>query len=405
MTASTSITEETYAEQPALEWLGQGDLRWEFEHGPSLAPGGPAQERAQWDEVLLAGRLRAAVAELNPELPLRVVDEVMTRVYEVQSPVVIDDHAAFHELLTTGVPYAYTDDADIERSGRATIVDFRQPERNDFLAVNQVTVISGTKNRRPDILLFVNGIPLGQIELKNPAAKEATAEAAANQVAHYAQTIPQLYRFVEVVAVSDLFEAHVGTVTTPAEHFAEWKSMDPTEDAGKPALEVLIKGVFEPGRFLEIVENFVLFESDGARTFKVLAKYHQLDAVKRAVEATAEAMTSDGRAGIVWHTQGAGKSYSMVFYVGKLRRDPRFANPTVVAVTDRLDLDDQLEQTFAAQKDLSPAVRHAESIRTALAPSGPCGRDRVHDDPEVPAHRRRANARALGTAERSRDGG
>jgi len=359
---AVAVNEDTYAEQPALEWLAKGEPRWELEHGPNIAPGGLAEERPRWEDVILVARLRAAVAELNPELPVSVVSDVVSRVITIESPVVIEDHAAFHELLLVGVPYTYTDETGLERSGRAKLVDFRQPERNDLLAVNQLTIINGTKNRRPDIVLFVNGIPLGQIELKNPAAKEATAESAANQVAHYVQTIPQLYRFVELVAVSDLFEARLGTITTPAEHFAEWKSMDPKDDEGKAALEVLIKGVFEPTRFLDLIENFVLFESDGAKTTKVLAKYHQADAVNRAVEATADAMESDGRAGVVWHTQGAGKSYTMVFYVGKLRTDPRFANPTVVAVTDRLDLDDQLEQTFAAKKELAPAVHHAESI-------------------------------------------
>jgi type I restriction enzyme R subunit len=362
VTIAGSVTEDAYAEQPALEWLRDGDIKWELEHGPSIAPGGSAEERARWEEVILVDRLLAAVSNLNPELPMSVVEDVVARVRATDSPVVIEDHYAFHEFLIAGVPYVHVDGDGAERAGRARLVDFRDPERNDFLAVKQFTVVNGKKNRRPDILLFVNGIPLGQIELKNPAAKEATSQAAANQVAHYAQTIPQLYRFVELIGVSDLFEARVGTITTPPEHFAEWKSMDMSEDDEKPALEVLIAGVFQPRRFLDLIENFVLFESDGARLYKIVAKYHQVDAVNRAVEATDKAMDSDGRAGVVWHTQGAGKSYSMVFYVGKLRRAARFANPTVVAVTDRLDLDDQLEQIFAGQKELAPAVRHAESI-------------------------------------------
>ncbi len=203
------------------------------------------------------------------------------------------------------------------------LVDWEEPDNNSLLAINQFKIVMGTKNRRPDILLFVNGIPLGQIELKNPADDAATPEAAVNQVHHYRETIPGLYRFVEVIGVSDLLQARVGTITTPKEHFAEWKTMDPEESSGKAQLEVMIQGAFEPAAFLDLVRNFVLFETDGVRTWMVLAKYHQVDAVNRAVEATAAAMESDGRAGVVWHTQGAGKSYSMVFYVTKLRRDSR----------------------------------------------------------------------------------
>ncbi len=173
---------------------------------------------------------------------------------------------------------------------------------------------------------------------------------------------PGLYRFVEVIGVSDLLQARVGTITTPKEHFAEWKTMDPEESSGKAQLEVMIQGAFEPAAFLDLIRNFVLFETDAVRTWMVLAKYHQVDAVNRAVEATAAAMESDGRAGVVWHTQGAGKSYSMVFYVTKLRRDARFANPTVVCVTDTNDLDNQLMETFARQPSSHrPSIRRSGS--------------------------------------------
>src|SRR5581483_2161830 len=179
--------------------------------------------------------------------------------------------------------------------------------------------------------------------------------------AHYVQTIPKLYRFVELVGVSDLIQARVGTLTTPAEHFAEWKTMDPAGMRDRSSLEVLIEGVFAPARFLDLIRNFVLFEEIGGKLVKIAAKYHQLDAVARAVEATAEAIASDGRAGVVWHTQGSGKSYTMVFYVWKLRTDPRFSNPTIVALTDRVDLDTQLHETFVAQRSLSPAIEQAET--------------------------------------------
>jgi type I restriction enzyme, R subunit len=367
--------EDAYAERPALEWLAE--LGWEVGQGPDLGPGGGASERETWRDVVLIGRLRSAVAGLNPELPDDAVEYVVQQVLTTTSPAVLNDHADFHRLLVDRVPVDYDDEHGIERSIRAKIVDFERPERNDFLALNQFTVIVGSKHRRPDVLLFVNGIPLGQVELKNPADEKATAEAAAVQVAHYAETIPPLYRFVELIGVSDLIQARVGTISSPAEHFAEWKTMDPAESQGKSELEVMLRGAFAPERLLDLIQSFVLFETDGARTVKVLAKYHQVDAVDRAVGATAAAMEGDGRAGVVWHTQGAGKSYSMVFYAQKLRRDSRFENPTIVCVTDRIDLDEQLMETFAAQTELAQSVKQAEEV------SG--GRESLHELLDVPA--------------------
>ncbi|HET7510434.1 MAG TPA: type I restriction endonuclease subunit R [Solirubrobacterales bacterium] len=367
--------EDVYAEQPTLQWLGE--IGWEVEHGPELGPEGSMPERESWRDVVLVGRLRSAVAGLNPELPDDAVEHVVQQVLTSNSPNVIEDHADFHRLLIDRVPVSYQDADGIERSVRAKLVDFEHPEENDFLALNQFTIVVGSKNRRPDVLLFINGIPLGQIELKNPADEKATPEAAVTQVAHYAETIPPLYRFVEIIGVSDLIQARVGTITTPAEHFAEWKTMDPDEGKDKSELEVMLRGAFSPVRLLDLVHSFVLFEVDAGKTTKVLAKYHQVDAVNRAVEATAEAMRGDGRAGVVWHTQGAGKSYSMVFYAQKLRRDPRFENPTLVCVTDRIDLDDQLMQTFAKQVELAQAVKQADEV------SG--GSGSLHELLKVPA--------------------
>jgi type I restriction enzyme R subunit len=353
------INEATYAEEPALEWLREAG--WAYVAGPEIAPNGPEPERERWDEVVLAGRLRAALVDLNPEAPRAAVELAVERVLDTASPDPVRDHLDFHQLLLEGVNVVVLEDGE-ERDFTLRLVDWDDPRRNDFTCVNQFRIVLGGKNRRPDILLFVNGLPLGELELKDPGAAGATPEAAANQVAHYVATIPRLYRFVELVGVSDLNQARVGTLTTPAEHFAAWKTMDPADAAGRPALEVLVEGVFTPARFLDLVRNFVLFEEAGGRLVKIAAKYHQVDAVARAVEATAEAFASDGRAGVVWHTQGSGKSYTMVFYVWKLRTDPRFANPTIVALTDRVDLDTQLHETFAAQRSLAPAVEQAESI-------------------------------------------
>ena len=361
---SLRIDEDTYAEQPALEWLRA--LGWDYEFGPDIAPGATGAERATWDDVVLVDRLRAALVELNPGAPRSALEQALARVLETASPDPVRDHLDFHELLVQGVPVTVLVDGE-ERALRVRLVDWNHPAQNDLLAVNQFRVVIGQKNRRPDIVLFVNGLPLGQLEVKDPGDPRATPEGAARQVAHYVETIPKLYRFVDVIGVSDLIQARVGTITTPSEHFNEWKTMDPSEMEGRAALDVLVSGVFEPRRFLDLVRYFALFEESGGKLVKILAKYHQVDAVNRAVEATADAIGSDGRAGIVWHAQGSGKSYTMVFYVGKLRDDSRFANPTVVAVTDRTDLDTQLHETFMRQRVLAPDVEQAESIEDLRA--------------------------------------
>jgi len=363
--AVDSGPEGQLVELPALKalcgWPGHPGAGWTYVHGPELAPDAPAAERARWSDVVLVERLRRAVARINSHLPPGAATRVCEVVVASTSPSVIEDHRSFHELLLAGVPVTYRDASGAERHDHARLVDFDDLSNNEFLAVNQLTIIVGGKNRRPDILLYVNGLPLGEIECKPPGL-DKPAEEAVNQIAHYTQTIPPLYRYVEIVGVTDLMRAVVGTVATPAEHFAEWKTMSSEEaERKRPQLELMVDGVFEPTRFLELIRDFVLFETDGATTRKVMAKYHQVDAVNAAVESVAQAMDSDRRGGLVWHTQGAGKSYTMVFVVNKLRRDPRFANPTIVAVTDRTDLDNQLADTFTATH-LAPHCRQAEEI-------------------------------------------
>lgn len=374
--AATKVSEDAFAEQPALEWLQE--VGWGYRHGSELTAGGPAGERTLDSDVVLLATLRRAVARLNPDLPAEATTRAVELALTGTSPSLILDHQDFHELLLAGVPVTWIDPELGERSTRARLIDWDEPANNEFLAVNQLTIVQGGHNRRPDVLLYVNGLPLGQLELKNPSLADDGPRKAVQQVGHYRQTIPGLYRYVEVIGVSDLLRARVGTITTSPEHFAEWKTMDPAGMQGRAQLEVLIREVFTPAGLLDLVRNFVLFETDGARTRKVMAKYHQVDAVNRAVAAAAEAMADgSGRAGVVWHTQGAGKSYSMVFFATKLRRDRRFANPTIVCVTDTNDLDNQLSETFARQAHLAPVVRQADSIKD--------GAESLHALLEVPA--------------------
>lgn len=377
MTGPLKIDEDGFAEKPAIEWLEQ--VGWASRNGAGLVAG-VSGERKLPSDVVLQQTLRAAIGRINPELPADAVTQAVDRALAGSSPILILDHQAFHETLLAGVPVSWVAGAEGEQSTRAKLVDWDEPANNVFEVVHQLTIIEGGKNRRPDLLLYVNGLPLGQLELKGPAATE-TAESAVHQVKHYSQTIPALYRYVEVIGVSNLLEARVGTVTTPAEHFAEWKAMDPDAMKGMSRLEVMIRELFTPAKFLDLIRNFVLFETDGASTWKVMAKYHQVDAVNRAVASTAEAMADrTRRAGVVWHTQGAGKSYSMVFYVTKLRRDRRFRNPTIVCVTDTNDLDNQLSETFDRQAHLAPAVQRAERIQP-----GDDGRVSLYELLDVPA--------------------
>ncbi len=355
----TSLSgEEALAEQPALEWLREAG--WQIVHGPELAPGAAGAERTLWSDVVLIDRLRGAVARINPQLSADAAQQACDLVLTGTSPVAIENHRDFHELLVSGVVIPYVGDDGEAQSEWVRLIDFDDPARNEMLAVNQFTIVEDERNRRPDILLFVNGLPLGQIEVKAPGRVNSEREAV-NQVRHYTETIPGLYRYVEIVGVSDLMSARVGTSSTPAEHFAEWKAMPGEDVRGRTQLQTMLEGVFAPARFLELIRDFILFVSDGAQTWKIMAKYNQVHAVHAAVESVAVAMKGERRGGIVWHTQGAGKSYTMVFFANKLRRDVRFANPTIVAVTDRTDLDNQLIGTFTATH-IEPHCEQAEAI-------------------------------------------
>jgi type I restriction enzyme R subunit len=354
-----TISELDFAEEPCLEWLE--DTGWTRVHGERFAPT-PGGQRERDSDVVLARELRDAIARLNPDVPAEARERAMSTVRYSTNPTLLIDHRDLHELVLAGVPISWRDEEGDEHAARVRLIDFDDLASNRYLAVNQLTIIIGKKNRRPDVLLFINGLPVGQIELKSPASEKATARAAVNQVGHYVQTIPDIYRYIEIIGVSDLGTARVGTMTTPAEHFAEWKTVDPAEMTGKTQLEVMVRGVFAPERLLDMIRNFVVFEVEGSRVTKVMAKYHQVNAVTRAVEATYVAMQGDKRAGVVWHTTGSGKSWTMVFFATRLRRDPRFANPTLVFVTDRANLDNQLSQYFARTAHLQFAAVQAQSI-------------------------------------------
>ncbi|WAX55109.1 type I restriction endonuclease subunit R [Jatrophihabitans cynanchi] len=347
-------------ERWVLEILGE--LGWRHVYGPDIAPEEPGAERADWRETILEGRLAAAVTLLNPDLPPAAVADVVATVKRAESPVVESENWRAYRFLTGGVPVEYHDAGGAARTARARLVDWDSPLGNDLAAVNQFTVQGPKKTRRPDVLLFVNGLPLALFELKRPGKEYAKVTGAYRQTQTYRAQIPDVFKWNQVTVISDGLEALAGSFSAPWEHWAAWKTIDgrdrdPLNREGKriPPVEVLTRGMFAPAVFLDLVRNFVATFGDGVSTRKVVAKYHQYWAVKKAVGETLEAVETDGRIGVVWHTQGSGKSMEMAFYAGAVMRHPGMANPTVVVLTDRNDLDDQLfDDTFASAKPGSP---------------------------------------------------
>lgn len=364
---------ESVVEGAALEWFAQ--LGYQTSSGPMLAPGEPGSERNSFEQIYLFGRLRDAARRINPGVGDELIEEAIKRLQRAESQSEVDENARVHKLLTEGVPVEYRDVDGSVRTTQIWLIDFDQPTKNDWLAVNQYTIVEGGKNRRPDVLVFVNGLPLGLLELKNPAAGGATLKKAWTKIQNYRTDIPSVFAANAVAVISDGTSAAMSSFTGGFEHFAPWKTIDGREVVTSlPSLEVLIKGVFEPARFLDILRNFVVFSDEtvtdkksGQKVralIKRVTKYHQYWAVNAAVESTVTAASPDGdrRGGVVWHTQGSGKSFEMVFYAAKIMRDPRMSNPTLVFITDRNDLDDQLfEEVFAPASILPEPPQQAET--------------------------------------------
>ena len=358
---------ESEVEEAALDWLHA--LGYQVLHGPAVAPGEPASERGSYEEAFLPERLRQALTSLNPSLPVEALEEAFRKVTRPDQSSLIGQNHAFHRaLVVKPLTVEYR-----ARSGevcwdQVRLADFDHPEANDWLAVNQFTVTSGQHKRRADVVLFVNGLPLAVLELKNPADENATIWSAYNQLQTYKQEIPALFAYNEALVVSDGLEARLGTLTASRERFAPWRTITGEEPAptSLPQLQVLIEGVFEKRRFLDLVRYFTVFEDDShGNISKKVAGYHQFHAVNLALQQTlrAAAATSetrgrqkaelgDGRVGVIWHTQGSGKSLTMAFYAGRVVLEPAMENPTLVVLTDRNDLDDQLYGTFAGCHEL-----------------------------------------------------
>ncbi|MBU9212323.1 type I restriction endonuclease subunit R [Burkholderia multivorans] len=331
-------------------------LDYHIEREEDIGPDGHRPERESHDEVVLRKRLEDAVARLNPGLPLEARQDAIRKVTQSELPSLLEENRRLHRLLTEGVDVEYYADDGTLTAGKVRLIDFESPEQNDWLAVSQFVVINGQNNRRPDVVVFVNGLPLAVIELKAPGSAGAHLLGAFNQLQTYKQQIPQLFNTNALLVTSDGIAARVGSLSADLERFMPWRTTDGTKVApkGAPELSTLIEGVFEHRRLLDLLCHFTVFGETGSGLIKIIAGYHQFHAVRHAVERTVTASSAEGdrKAGVIWHTQGSGKSLLMAFYAGLLVKHPAMANPTMVVLTDRNDLDDQLFATFSMCRDL-----------------------------------------------------
>jgi type I restriction enzyme R subunit len=354
---------ENIIEQSAIEILqSQG---WEYANGKEISPEGLFCERENFSQIVLLNRLRTAIPKINPTIPLDAQEAAVQKVVRMASPDLLHNNEEFHRLLVEKVKIPYQENG-YERSHEVALIDFEHPANNQFLVVNQYTIIENNQNKRPDVLLFVNGLPLVVIELKNAAIENADIKSAYQQIQTYKAIIPSLFTYNAICILSDGLECKAGSVSADLSRYMTWKTSDGIKEASrfKPQLETLLKGMLQPATLLDLVRNFIVFEKSKKedaktgliqiQTVKKLAAYHQFFAVNKAVQSTVNASSENGdkRGGVVWHTQGSGKSLSMVFYSGKLITSPEMRNPTIVVITDRNDLDDQLFDTFASSVQL-----------------------------------------------------
>ncbi|TCV12428.1 type I restriction endonuclease subunit R [Vibrio crassostreae] len=380
------ITEDQL-EQLCINWFtDQGYL---YKNGYDIAPDGDDPERDDYHQVVLKQRLLNQLTIINPELPIEALNDVVNTVSSPDTPILIKNNRAFHKFVIEGVPVEYTAVEDGESKTKHThaqLMDFTTPDNNEFLIVNQFT-ITGTKgNRRPDVVVFINGLPISVIELKNPADEHADIWNAFNQLQTYKDEISDLFIFNEALIVSDGWTARVGSLTANKERFLPWKTVATEDD--RPLLEfqleTMVRGFFKQDLLLDYIRYFVLFETDNDKIIKKIAGYHQFHAVRAAVEATVRAANTSGhflestipalekikqgsgKAGVVWHTQGSGKSISMVCYASKLLQQASMNNPTIVVVTDRNDLDGQLYNTFGMAQETLKQIPQQADDRDAL---------------------------------------
>ena len=344
---------EDHLEQEALGWLTE--VGYDTLYGPDIAPDGANPERAGYQQVLLPFRLREAIRRLNPSIPVAAREDALKQVLDLGIPSLLSANRYFHKLLVGGVPVQYQKDGET-RGDRVRLIDWTNPAKNKWLAINQHSIKGPHHTRRPDIILFINGLPLVLIELKNPADGNADIWRAYDQLQTYKEQIPDAFQYNEVLIISDGSQARLGSLSANAERFMQWRTidgvaLDPLGEFNE--LETLIRGLLAPAILLDYLRFFVLFEDDGALVKKI-AGYHQFHAVRAAIDQVVTASRPGGthKGGVVWHTQGSGKSITMTCFAARVMQESVMENPTIVVITDRNDLDGQLFGVFSLAQDL-----------------------------------------------------
>ena len=368
---------EDQLEQETLGWLAE--VGYIHLYGADIAHDGESPERDHYRQVVLVERLRSAMAKLNPKVPLAAREDALKQVLELGLPVQLSANRLFHRLLVSGVPVQYQKDGET-RGDFVRLIDWVEVKANDWLAINQFSIQGPKHTRRPDIILFVNGLPLVLLELKNPADVNADLGKAFDQIQTYKEQIPDLFQYNEILVIADGSEARMGSLSADAERFMNWrtidgKDLDPLGQFNE--LETLVRGALAPNMLLDYLRYFVLFEDDG-RLVKKIAGYHQFHAVRAAIGQVVSASRPGGthKGGVVWHTQGSGKSITMTCFAARVMQEAAMENPTIVVITDRNDLDGQLFGVFSLSQDLlreQPVqVESRGDLRTKLAnrPSG-----------------------------------
>lgn len=372
---------EDQLEQEALGWLTE--VGYTHRYGPDIAPDGDSPERADYLQVLLPFRLREAIHRLNPQIPTLAKEDALKQVMELGVPSLLAANRQFHKFLVNGVPVQYPV-AGETRGDFVRLIDWEQPRRNEWLAINQFSIKGPHHTRRPDIILFINGLPLVLIELKNPADENADIWKAFDQIQTYKEQIADVFQYNELLVISDGSEARLGSLSASAERFMQWRTIDGVtlDPLGQfNELETLVRGLLAPAMLLDYLRYFVLFEDDGALVKKV-AGYHQFHAVRAAIHQVVTASRPDGPAtgkgkgGVVWHTQGSGKSITMTCFAARVMREAAMENPTIVVITDRNDLDGQLFGVFSLAQDLlreQPVQAHTRQELRQLLGNRPSG--------------------------------
>ena len=344
---------EDQLEQDMLTWLSE--IGYTHIYGPDIACDGIFPERTNYQEVLLIDRLRTAINRLNPTIPIDAREGALQQVHNLNTPILLSANRRLHNFLVNGIPVEYQKDGET-RGDFVRLINFETPTENEWLAINQFSIKGEKQTRRPDVILFINGLPLVLVELKNPADKSADIWKAFNQIQTYKEQIPDVFQYNEILIISDGTEARMGSLSANAERFMSWRTidgvtLDPLGQFGE--LETLTRGILSPLYFLDYLRFFILFEDDGG-LIKKIAGYHQFHAVRAAISQVIMASRPSGnkKGGVVWHTQGSGKSITMTCFAARVMREPIMENPTIVVITDRNDLDGQLFGVFSLAQDL-----------------------------------------------------